>query len=426
MYLPDSINLPIEVEWARLDNPTQMHGGTLSDWNGEPRLDSEAQLSFLQDGVRSSAPPWIITTIAGQPTVMRASIRYESGVQFLAITEMRVGASDLDSNFVSVSAEFEYTSEVLKYRSEDGPMRSPSTSLDLPALSAADAMVLHYPGTGLAGTIELVSTSPVALETFEAHLRAFQDLITFATRRPSARLALVAVRASGQTVQIIGRTKVLPHGPVHLDHREFTLRLAGTNTEQIVERWWRGVVDLRPILQVFVGAIYQPGYIESDLLAAAAAMEHFSNLLHPVPPRSKLTAAQLEPIKTALETVASPDREQLELITRVFRNERATVGFYGRIEALVSTLDSNLRRGTHIDIGAWLVSFVKMRNFIAHEGSPPGAFDGELGPVRDATRSLLALLIAVHLGVPQAALQMAANALGARYGSVYRGGQIYP
>ncbi|MGV8880513.1 MAG: hypothetical protein ACOH19_00010 [Rhodoglobus sp.] len=357
---------------------------------------------------------------------MRASIRYESGIQYLLITEMRIGASDTDSEFVSASADFEYAGAALNYRWEDGPMRTRSTQLDLPALSTAGEMVLHYPATLAARSMELVSAVPASLEAFEEHLRAFQDLVTFATRRPSARLSLVAVRANGQEVQIVGRTNVLPHGPVHVDHREFLLRLAGTNTQQIVARWWGGLVDLRPILQVFVGAMYQPGYVESDLLAAAAAMENFGNRLFPVPPRPKLTAAQLEPVKRALESIPSPDPDQLEVISRVIRNERANVNFYRRIRALVETLHPDIRRGTRIDIEAWLTAFVAMRNFIAHEGSAPGAFDNELGPVKNATRSLLALLISMHLGVPQAALQMAADALGVRYSSMYRGGTIYP
>ena len=84
-----------------------------------------------------------------------------------------------------------------------------------------------------------------------------------------------------------------------------------------------------------------------------------------------------------------------------------------------------------IDADEWGDHLLWARNDIAHQGAPDASrgsqyvTEAESRAVRDATRILVTLTIAQHIGVPTTVLERAAERLGVRYSVRHWGTSIF-
>jgi hypothetical protein len=364
-------------------------------------------------------------TVDDRPALVNGQMFYQDQKCSLLVQDVRVGSTSATNLYLSVTAEFENAEAVAAYRFEDGAMRRPADTLTLPELDGAPEVVMRYDGVSVC----LCSAEPLPLESFEIHLKAFQDLLTFASGLSCARLSLLALDEEGDEVEILGRVQIHPKAGQVPDVRNFVVRLGSTNTQNMLDVWWKMRRDLRPVTQVYVGAIYQPGYVESDFIAAATAVERMGANLG-TPGRAPLSEAQLHPIRAALEGLTDLDADQQKVVDLVIKNRTRGPSFRERTAALAAKLPSAIITLAGINLDIWIGQIIAARNDVAHEGaSDDEANDfvngAELRAMRDASRIMIALLLAQRLGVTDKALQLAARQLQARYLQYHRSSLVF-
>lgn len=318
--------------------------------------------------------------IDGTPVALIGGFWEASAGTGLLVSELRIGSNDLRPRYTSVRAQFEHGTAATAYRPEDGAARSPGNALALPALDTAQAMSLRFPDATGSATIQ--SDTPAVLEEFDIHLAALQDLLTIAEDTPIGRLRLEATDTAGVTVEIYGHDRFRAFGKPTRQPIEFLLRLGAEYAADVVDGWWRARADFRPVPQILAGILYQPGYIESTIIALAAIAQ-----------------------RTARTLLGVPD-------SRTYRQG---------LQAIIADLGPDLVAATKVDPAEWEDHLAWARNDIAHEGAPNSAAgvryvtEEESRAVRDSTGVLLSLTIAKSLGVPSAVLDRAAERFAVRY-----------
>jgi hypothetical protein len=226
----------------------------------------------------------------------------------------------------------------------------------------------------------------VSLDAFDVHLAAFQDLLTVAEDLPIGRLSLDATDTVGRTVSIHGHDRYPPFARQARQPVEYTFRLGATYAQPVVSGWWRARGELKPVPQILAGTIYQAGFVESDLIALAAIAERTGRALLP-------------------------------------GLARGSAGYRGVLRGLAFNLGTGLVRAAFIVEDEWVDHLYWARNDIAHEGAPNEGggvqfvTEDESRAVRDATRIIVTLTLAKHIGVPEPVLARAAERLGVRYGT---------
>lgn len=372
-----SLTLPLDVEFTVVGVDAGSGHGVLVGDAGRVLLTTDYGFSYTTG---RSAVRELHGSIDGIPVSMSGSIWVKAGKVGLLLSEVRFGSDELAPEYVSVRAIYEHGGLASGYRFEDGAGRSLNDPLTLPALGVARAMTLRYP-VGDAVVVE--TADPAPLEEFDEHLAAWQDLLTFAEDQPIGRLGLTAIDTSGRTVTIHGHDRYAPFGKSARQPIEFVLRLGGTYAQDVLTGWWRARADLRPVPQVLAGTLYQPGFVESELIALAAVAEHTGRTLLP-------GAARPTHYRDVLRMIAAG-------------------------------LGTGIVQAAKVDADEWGDHLLWARNDIAHQGAP-NAFRGsqyvteaESRAVRDATRVLTTLTLAQHIGVPASVLDRAAERFGVRY-----------
>lgn len=341
----------------------------------------------------------------------------------LLVEELRIGApSEIDAQYVSVTATFEHLVDACVLRHEDGAARDPSIPLRFPARGEAPAMdaVLdsHH------GSIKLVSSTPELLEQFEKHLEIFQSMLTFGVDKPCGRLTLVAEEPGGEIVTIFGRDKYAPFGKQRQRPVEFTMRLGAAWTQPAIDRWWLAHEAWLPVLQIVAGLRYQPGYADADVVLSSAAIEAASTrLMQFEAPR--LSPEESLPIIAALDSLSELSPTQREAVAQL----KADIGrttFRSKVEQVLTTVPDEVWVASKVSKSAWLKQFMNARNKIAHAGPSPIWEDGALmRSVRDANWIVLSLVLLAHLQVPSSALGRSAERLGNRYAGRHRESDVF-
>lgn len=365
------------------------------------------------------------TTIDDRPALLRGEVFALDGELGLRVDELRVGSDDDQPTYTDVSAVFEHLGSVCLYRHEDGAQRSAFDPINLPGLDDAAPMSATLPSA--TDTVKIVSASPVGLDEFESHLDTLQDLLTFASDSPVGRLSLSATEASGRTVEILGRERFAPFERPSRQPIEHQLRLSGDWTQTVIDRWWAARNTLRPISQVLAGLRYQPGYIEADVILSAAAIEALASRLD-VGEAPRLSPDDAQPILDALDALTGLNQDQRAVISQMM-GEATRTTLHAKTELLLSGVNTVAVENSRVSVADWLPKFKRTRNHIAH-GTGGSASDvwtdtALLRAVRDANRVLLSLAFLTHLGVPDAALERAAERLGNRYSGRHRTAGIF-
>jgi len=377
MLFDSSLALPLDVEFTVVGVDAGSGHGVLAGHGGRVLLTTDFRFSYTTG---RSAVRELQGSIDGIPVSICGSIWVTAGKLGLLLSEVRLGSDELAAKYVSVRAIYEHGGLASGYRVEDGAGRNLGDPLALPALGVAGAMTLRYP-VGDAVVVE--TTDPAPMEEFDDHLAAWQDLLTFAEDQPIGRLELTALDTAGRTVTIHGHDRYAPFGKSARKPIEFVLRLGGTYAQEVLEGWWRARADLRPVPQVLAGTLYQPGFVESELIALAAVAEHTGRTLLPGATRS------------------AHYRDVLRFIA--------------------AGLGTEIVQATKVDAEEWGNHLLWARNDIAHQGAPNASrgaqyvTEAESRAVRDATRILATLTLAQHIGVPPRVLGRAAERLGMRY-----------
>ncbi|GAA4491339.1 hypothetical protein GCM10023171_35110 [Microbacterium panaciterrae] len=363
------------------------------------------------------------------PALIGGRVVVKGGELALEVTEIRLGSDELVPTYGSVQALFENANGASGYRHEDGNGRFRSEPLRAPELGAARAMVLTIQDTH--GRIKLEPDGPAPVEEFEEHLAAFQDLLTFAADSPSGRITLVATEPSGTTVTVLGRTRFAPFNRILRKPIEYVVRLGNEHAQSVIDAWWSARSTLRPVPQVLSGARYQPGYVESDLIALAAVLERYVKTRFPLPADRRLSADQLRPLKAALDDLSGLDEQQMAAVRKFTANRPVQRTYREHLQAFLTDLGTDLLTTARIHPEEWVDHLLWARNDIAHEGAPNDqrgtkfVSDPESRAVRDATWVVLALGFAKQTQLPDAALLRAAERLGVRYGSRHASTTIF-
>ncbi|MFF2485137.1 hypothetical protein ACFVSU_01950 [Microbacterium sp. NPDC058062] len=378
MLFARGLDLPIELEFEVVGMDAGSGTGQLVADGDRVLLDTGYRFSFST----GRSPARSLQGRAGdKPVALVGSVWVSSSGAGLLISELRVGSDELQPRYTAVRAYFEHGGLAAAYRFEDGAARSRDTPMSLPALESARAMKLVYPDTAGAATIQ--SNTPAALEEFEIHLAALQDLLSVAEDTPIERLRLEATGTAGSVVVIHGRNRFPPFNKPMRKPIEFLLRLGAEYSPTVIDRWWRARAELRPVPQILAGILYQPGYVESTVIALAAIAQ-----------------------RTARAQLSVPHANS----------------FRQGLQAIVDYLGSGVIAAAKVDPREWQDHLVWARNDIAHEGAPDSlagdrfVTDEESRAVRDATRVLVSLTIAKAIGVPNSVLDRAAERFGVRYG----------
>ena len=365
------------------------------------------------------------TAIDSRPALLRGAVFAIGGELGLRIDELRVGSDDDQPTYTEISAVFEHLGSICSYRLEDGAQRWPSIPISLPALDNAVQMVATLP-SGV-DAVRIASETAVVLDEFELHLNALQDLLTFASDLPVGRLSLEATEASGRKVEIHGRERFAPFGRRPTNPIEHQLRLSGEWTQTVIDRWWTGREALRPILQVMAGLRYQPAYVEADVIFSAAAIEALATRTE-VGEQPRLSETEALPILAALEALSGLSLDQRQVVGQM-KAEATRTTFQSKVDLLLAGLNAVALANSRVSIADWLGKFMKTRNDIAHGN---GGFASDvwtdsalLRAVRDANRVLLSIAFLTHLGVPDAAVERAAERLGNRYSGSHRSTGIF-
>lgn len=365
------------------------------------------------------------TIIDDRPALLRGEVFALDGELGLRVDELRVGSNDDRPTYTDVSAVFEHLGSVCSYRHEDGAQRSVFDPINLPALDDAVPMSATLPSA--TDTVTIVSASSVGLDEFESHLDALQDLLTFASDSPVGRLSLCATDASGRTVEILGRERFAPFERPSRQPIEHQLRLSGDWTQTVIDRWWAARGTLRPIPQLLAALRYQPGYIEADVILSAAAIEALASRPD-VGEAPRLSSTDAQPILDALDGLRGLNEDQRAVVSQI-KGEITRTTLHSKTELLLNGLNTVALANTRVSIDDWLPKFKRTRNHIAHGNGGTASdvwSDGALlRAVRDANRVLLSLAFLNHLGVPDAALERAAERLGNRYAGHHRATGVF-
>ncbi len=334
----------------------------------------------------------------------------------LRIDELRVGSATPDGSYVKVQAVFEHLSAACAYRPEDGPARNLSQQITFPAVASASEMSAVFPTDGDA--IELTSPTAVPLEEFESQLAVFQALLVLATDLPCGQLSMIATDASGIRVQILGRNKYAPFRCKDRPAVEQSLRFSGDWLQETIDEWWNSYTDWKPILQIFSGLRYQPGYVDADVILSSAAIESLATRLqqHESP---RLTADEQQPFLDALDSLTDLNSTQKEILGNLKREVLRTT-FRSKVEQLVESVPVTVWETAQISISNWTKTLIRVRNTIAHAAQNEIWDDDKLlRGMRDANWVVLSLLILEHLRVPSEVLSNSADRLGTRYARRY-------
>jgi hypothetical protein len=365
------------------------------------------------------------TTIDGRPALLRGDVFAIDGELGLRLYELRIGSDDDEPTYVEMSAVFEYLSSVCSYRPEDGAQRSAADPIDLPALIHAAPMSAVIPSS--TNTVRLIAASATVLDEFEPHLEALQDLLTFALDMPVGRLSLSATDTAGRVVEIHGRERFAPFGRPPRRPVEHLLRLSGTYAQAVMDRWWDARETLRPIPQLLAGLRYQPGYVEADVILSAAAIEAFATRTD-VGEDPRLSNDEAQPILNALDGLVELNENQKTIVSQM-KHEVTRTTLHSKMELLLARVSPVAIANSRVSTADWLPKFKRTRNHIAHGngGSVSDVWTDKetLRAVRDANRLLLSLAFLTHLGVPEAALERAAERLGNRYSGQHRSTGIF-
>lgn len=367
------------------------------------------------------------TAIDGRPSLVRGSVFVLDGELGLLLDELRVGSDRVDAMYVEVAVEFEHLGSVCSYRLEDGAQRSPTVPLRLPTLEDEVPITATFPTH--TDTVSMSATSAIALDDFESHLVAMQDLLTFAAGLPVGRRRLHAKEDSGAAVDIFGRERFAPFARATRRPIEHQLRLSADWAQTVIDRWWAGQVKLRPILQVLTGLRYQPGYVEADIIFSAVAIESLASRTD-VGERPRLSAADAQPMLEALDSLTGLGPDQRQVVAAMKREATRTT-LQSKVELLLDGVNDRAITNSRVSVDTWLPKFKKTRNDIAHgNGGEPQSReiwtnDSLLRAVRDANQVLLTLALLTHLGVPDAAIELAAERLGTRYSGRHRATGIF-
>lgn len=105
--------------------------------------------------------------------------------------------------------------------------------------------------------------------------------------------------------------------------------------------------------------------------------------------------------------------------------------FRSKVESLIEGVAPEQWQLSRVDVDEWIRLFIKARNGIAHAapGLPGGANiwkESELlRSIRDANWTVVTLVLLTQLGVPDAAINRAAERLGTRYGVRHSGTSMF-
>lgn len=367
------------------------------------------------------------TTLNGEPTLIRGSEFVIDGDLGLRVDELRVGSVEPDAEYVSATANFEHLASACTYRPEDGAARDADQALIFPALDGAPAMRAELPRRVTA--ITLSADTPMHLDAFETQLTTFQDLLTFAADQPCGRTSLSLTDRSGNDVRVFGRDKYQPFNRKTRKPVEFSLRLVSDQTQRVIDRWWKDHDELLPVTQIIAGMRYQPGYVEADAILSAVAIEALATAALSTS-RPPLSVEEAEPIIIALDSLSGMNHAQNDAIKRLKGELRRTT-FRSKVKSLIEGVAPEQWRLSRVDMDEWIKLFIKARNGIAH--AAPGLSGGAniwkeselLRSIRDANWTVVTLVLLTRLGVPDAAINRAAERLGTRYGVRHSGTSIF-
>ena len=113
------------------------------------------------------------------------------------------------------------------------------------------------------------------------------------------------------------------------------------------------------------------------------------------------------------------------------KREATRTTLQSKVELLLDGVNDRALTNSRVSVDTWLPKFKKTRNDIAHgNGGEPQSReiwtnDSLLRAVRDANQVLLTLALLTHLGVPDAAIELAAERMGTRYGGRHRATGIF-
>ncbi|MFJ2553403.1 hypothetical protein [Microbacterium sp. NPDC087591] len=424
--IDSALEMPAAVEFAIIGKDATTGVGTLVEADDHAYLTTNATFSATTG---ASSRRVLQARIGDVPALVVGHVVVKDRELTLRVTEIRMGSDDVQPTYSSVHALFEHATGAAGYRHEDGGGRFPSAPLLAPALGTARAMEFTY--TDAQGRIKLTSTEPAPLDEFEEHLAAFQDLLTFAADSPSGRLTLTATEPTGVIVTVLGRTRFAPFNRNPRKPIEYVVRLGNEHAQSVINAWWAARSSLRPVPQVLSGIRYQSGYVESDLIALAAALEKYVKTRFPLPAVRRLTDTQLQPLKTALDQLSGLDEDQMAAVRRFTSNRPVERTYREHLEVFVADLGAELMAASKINVAEWINHLLWARNDIAHEGAPNDqrgdqyVTDPESRAVRDATWVMLSLGFTKQAHLPEPALQRAAERLGVRYGSRHTGSTIF-
>lgn len=341
---------------------------------------SSFSLVTSQSGMRV-----LTASLDGKPTLISGTVFPIDGDLELRVDELRVGSSADDAQYATVTATFEHLASACSYRHEDGAARSPSQPLLFPEVDGAPRMeAMLRSGEN---SITLVAPEPVPLESFEAQLAVFQAMLTFSADLPCGQLTLIATERSGQTVNVFGRDKYAPFERPTRKPGEYSLRFAADWIQHAIDRWWAAYSEWKPVLQILAGLRYQPGYIEADVILSSAAIESAVSHLKGAPRRTM---------------------------------------FRSKMEQLILRFDDDVWLKARLSTKEWTEQITKARNTIAHAGSGD-IWENSflLSSILDANWIVLTLVILKYLGVPDPAIDRAAERLGIRYKALNHGVEIF-
>ena len=372
-------------------------------------LKSPGSFSYTsgKSGTRS-----LTTCLENTPTFIRGEVAAIEGDLGLRIDELRVGSETPDGSYVKVQAVFEHLSAACAYRLEDRPARSLSQQITFPAVGGASEMSAVFPTDD--NTIELTSPTAVPLEEFESQLAVFQALLVLATDLPCGRLSMVATDAANVRVQIFGRDKYAPFGRKKRPAVEHSLRLSGVWLQEVIGEWWNSYEDWKPILQIFSGLRFQPGFVDADVILSSAAIESLaSRLKQDVPPR--LNADEQRPFIDALNSLTGLNNAQKKMCESL-KGELSRRTFRSKVYQLMESVSVDVWQKARISTSDWTKALIRVRNKIAHAAQDEVWDDSQLlRGMRDANWIVLSLLILNHLRVPSEVLSNSADRLGTRY-----------
>ncbi|RWR22875.1 hypothetical protein D8Y23_01445 [Microbacterium enclense] len=419
------INWPEDLQLVLVGKDEGARSGKIREASGKYVVDVERGLSF-QQGWRGIDNSRVATTvIGGQPAIMRG---YSGGAAF-HLSEVRIGSDALTQEYVAIRAEFELLPSLSTIRHEDGAARSASAEIVLPPLESARTMALLLDARGVA---EIRSPNPAPMEEYGSHLAALQDLIVFAADQPAERVSLTGVLADGTEVAVHGWTRYPAFESRGRQPVEYLLRFGAAYFATVVEAWWKMRVDFRPVPQILAAVRYEPGFVESDVIALAAALERFTKQKFP-PPMSppRLDAQEFAVIEDTLQALLPTLSGAQRAFVNGIRNDARRTRYEEYVGALIESLQPEHLAHTKINLANWTAALHSARNDIAHEGAPNPAnpvlfVDAqESRALRDATRVILTLATLAHLGVPDPVLSRASERLGVRYGVRHVDSAIY-